>query len=131
MNTPDLTPNSVSNYERWNRAFAEWAVQGAAEGTSIYLAVDEQALQVIARQFAHIPCNTTDDAVTALQDAIRKRCVALNNRVNVSGLQGTEADGFPRCVASWPRWCLLHTRWLTMRRRTTVRISSGCASSSA
>lgn len=88
-----------NEYDRWNRALAQWAVHGSSEGTPIYLSVDEPALLTVARRFAGLSCATSDEACNAFRQALISRCVTGNQpRVDLSTLGGTDSDGIPRSV---------------------------------
>jgi len=100
MQTQHSAQGCGNDYDRWNRALAQWAVHGSSEGTPIYLSVDEPALLTVARGFADLSCATIDEACNAFRQALISRCVTGEEaRVDLSTLGGTDSDGIPRSVA--------------------------------
>lgn len=87
----------MANYDKWNKAIAEYFVSGLSSGATIYLGADEDALMDIGNSFRQ---SETDyvDWVQDFKEAVRSECV-IGKHVYLERISGYQSDQIPRCVA--------------------------------
>lgn len=87
----------METYAVWNRALAEYFLQGLPCGSRIYLSVGDAALEAIGhQQFETEPLNGSwrEELIAAV-----RRQVVRGDHVDLSGIQGYERDSsIPSCV---------------------------------
>lgn len=83
----------MARYEEWNRAIIDYFTAGMPHGAPVFLNVDDETLDQIARQLPW----TRADKVQDFVDAVRA-CVAQHQRLSLSQLHGQEG-GQPHGVA--------------------------------
>jgi hypothetical protein len=96
--TLHLASVSMETYQAWNHALATYFLQGVADGSRIYLSVDDSALDAIAQQqFETEPLNGSwrEDLIAAV-----RRQVVRGDRLELENIQGhTPNSTVPDCVA--------------------------------
>ena len=86
----------MANYRDWNQALALYFTTGISRGTKLYLSVDNEILEFIGRNFNH---QFTGNSWSNDFYAAVKEKVISDGRVDLSNLQGTNANSLPSCVA--------------------------------
>ncbi|MBP0026958.1 hypothetical protein [Roseofilum sp. Guam] len=84
-------------YEDWNRALADYFLQGVARGTRVYLSVDDTVLDLIAQQYFSIqPCKRSwyEDFIAVVRDRVVK-----GDRIMLERIEGNDSARIPNCVA--------------------------------
>jgi hypothetical protein len=86
----------MADYHQWNRAIAEYFLQGLPAGCSVYLSLDHSALKdisdsLIIKKEGQMPW--VEDFISA----VRSYCVQRGT-VLINLLKGTAQEGLPRCV---------------------------------
>ncbi|MUG95352.1 hypothetical protein F7734_24490 [Scytonema sp. UIC 10036] len=86
----------MANYREWNQALVSYFTSGLARDKRVYLSVDNDILERIGQKFNQKIENSSkaDD----FRRAVREK-VIVEGRVNLSQLQGRNADGIPKGVA--------------------------------
>ena len=87
----------MANYDEWNKAIAEYFVNGISSGATVYLSVDEETLMHIGSQFEKSEANHVDWAED-FTEAVRSECV-IDNQVYLERISDYQFDPIPRCVA--------------------------------
>lgn len=81
----------MADYEAWNRAIAAYFTAGAAKGSSIFLSVDQEAIEDIATGFLDEP--VSGDPLDDFIEAVRRRCVLPSNiSISLHGLKTKMGD---------------------------------------
>src|SRR5215213_8265504 len=86
----------MATYDDWNTAIAQYFVSGLPAGATVYLSVDNDALEDIGfRTFKDAPRATW---IEDFEAAVRVQCVR-NNQIDLQSIQGETSDGLPGGVA--------------------------------
>ena len=87
----------MANYDEWNKAIAEYFVNGISSGATVYLSVDEETLMHIGSEFEKSEANHVD-WVEDFTEAVRSECV-IDNQVYLERISDYQFDPIPRSVA--------------------------------
>jgi len=75
----------MPNYEAWNSAIAAFFTAGAPKGSSIFLSVDQEALEDVAERFLDEQIN--GDPATDFVQAVRAACLSFLGTLNLTAFK--------------------------------------------
>ena len=87
----------MANYTEWNKAIAEYFVNGVPSGSIIYLSVDAEVLMDIGTRLEQSEANHVD-WVEDFTEAVRAECM-IGTQISLGRLSNYQSDRLPYCVA--------------------------------
>jgi hypothetical protein len=84
------------NYSQWNKAIVEYFVGGLSAGATVYLSLDNNALQDIGHRY--FGSEIENGPVEDFEAAVRSQCV-IGSQINLDDIRGVGPDDLPRGVA--------------------------------
>ncbi|MDW8212770.1 MAG: sigma factor-like helix-turn-helix DNA-binding protein [Roseiflexaceae bacterium] len=88
------TPPFGDSYDVWNHAIATYVIAGAQRGSIVYLSIDDEVIEQIARRLTA----QAEHPLEPFLDAVRRR-VVRGRRVELQRIQGRNRYGEPNSIA--------------------------------